>query len=58
MTHIRFVAGYWCDNCEIATKGVDVCPDCGEEMRPAQVTVEPTDIPDEPSRSVTRRRKT
>lgn len=36
-------SGGWCDNCELAakTKG---CPDCGQPMRPAQITVEPTDL--------------
>lgn len=39
--HIRFVGG-WCDNCRIAA-ATKVCPDCRQPMRPAEITVDPTD---------------
>ena len=40
--YTRFTGG-WCDNCRIAAKTKD-CPDCHEPMRPAEITVSPTDV--------------
>lgn len=40
--YTQFTGG-WCDNCRIAAT-TKACPDCGQPMRSARITVEPADV--------------
>ena len=37
-------AGHWCDECRLVVQAMTRCPSCDGPMRPATVTVQPTDI--------------